>query len=45
MPSMSFVLPSLTLPIEVVDLVQVGVLWVVFWLFLRFLSGDIPESP
>ncbi len=38
---MSMVLAAFTVPLEVVDLVQIGVLWVVFWLFLRFLRRTI----
>lgn len=32
---------ALTLPLEVVDLVEIGVLWLVLWLFLRFLRRTI----
>lgn len=32
---------ALTLPLEAVDLVEIGVLWLVLWLFLRFLRRTI----
>ena len=41
MLAVPYVLPTLTLPLEVVDLIEIGVLWVVLWLFLRFLRRTI----
>lgn len=38
---MSPVVPALALPIEVVDLIEIGALWVVLYLFLRFLRRTI----
>jgi diadenylate cyclase len=32
---------ALTMPLQVVDLVEIGVLWLVLWLFLRFLRRTI----
>lgn len=32
---------ALTMPLEVVDLIEIGVLWLILWLFLRFLRRTI----